>query len=79
MFFDDFCECNSFLSLDQAYTTYDTNVEDELESDPVARKRKAERLSEALAVLAIRPPSFQSLYTHMKLDQVMKNCSLKGS
>lgn len=56
--------------LDQSYSTHDSRCEDELESDPEARKRKAQRLGEALAVLAIRPPSFNSLYSHGKLDSV---------
>ena len=40
--------------------------------DPEQRKKKAQKLSEALAVLAIRPPSFNSLFTAGRLEQVCK-------
>ena len=43
---------------------------EELDNDPEARKRKALRLTEALAVLAIRPPQFDSLSRAGKLDTV---------
>ena len=54
----------------QGFSTYDTNCEDEYDMDPVQRKLKAQKLSEALAVLAIRPPSFNSLFTAGRLEQV---------
>jgi len=56
--------------LSQGFSTYDTNCEDEYDMDPVQRKLKAQKLSEALAVLAIRPPSFNSLFTAGRLEQL---------
>merc|ERR1712008_213252 len=56
--------------LSQGFSTFDTNCEDEYDMDPVQRKAKAQKLSEALAVLAIRPPSFNSLFTAGRLEQL---------
>ena len=50
--------------------------EEELDNDPEARKRKALKLTDALAVLAIRPPQFDSLSRAGKLDMVRHLCSL---
>ena len=44
--------------------------EDEDEIDPEARKKRAQKLTEALAVLAIRPPQFHSLSRACKLEPV---------
>jgi hypothetical protein len=55
----------------QGFSTWDTNAEDENNMDPEQRKQKAQKLSEALAVLAIRPPSFNSLFTKGRLEQVI--------
>ena len=53
------------------FRAVDINSSDEeLDNDPEARKFKAIRLSEALAVLAIRPPQFDSLSRARKLDAV---------
>jgi hypothetical protein len=41
--------------------------------DPEKRKKKAQKLTEALAVLAVRPPSFNSLFTAGRLEQVIHN------
>ena len=43
---------------------------DEEERDPDARKKLAQRLTEALSVLAIRPPQFNSLSSAGKLEPV---------
>ena len=58
----------------QGFSTYDTNCEDEYDMDPEQRKKKAQKLSDALAVLAIRPPSFNSLFTAGRLEQVNVFC-----
>ena len=57
----------------QGFSTWDTNAEDENNMDPEQRKQKAQKLSEALAVLAIRPPSFNSLFTKGRLEQVIQS------
>merc|ERR1711894_613513 len=46
--------------------------EDEDEIDPEARKKRAQKLTEALAVLAIRPPQFHSLSRACKLEPLRK-------
>ena len=57
----------------QGFSTWDTNAEDENDMDPEKRKKKAQKLTEALAVLAVRPPSFNSLFTAGRLEQVIHN------
>ena len=43
---------------------------DEEEMDPEDRKKRAQKLTEALAVLAIRPPQFHSLSNSGRLEPV---------
>ena len=62
---------NEAIFADMGFRAEQLDSEEEaLDNDPEARKRKALKLTEALAVLAIRPPQFDSLSRAGKLDMV---------
>ena len=53
------------------FRAVDINSSDEeFQSDPDARKKMMQKLTDALAVLAIRPPQFHSLSNAGKLEPV---------
>ena len=58
-----------FLS-DMGFRATEVGSSDEEEMDPEDRKKRAQKLTEALAVLAIRPPQFHSLSNSGRLEPV---------
>ena len=63
-------QTNEIFLLDMGFRATEVGSSDEEEMDPEDRKKRAQKLTEALAVLAIRPPQFHSLSNSGRLEPV---------
>ena len=59
------------MAIDQVYCTYDSEITEE--EKPENERNKRIKLSQALAVLAIKPATFYTLYTGQKLPQLREH------